>query len=269
MLSRGGKAALRSHQFGQRINDDFNLFKESQDKLPIGGSICIERFISLNLHMPDGNMQTNFAIRLELEVRIGFGNLEDAHWISVFQIPSIDVEGRFLTNTIYSCELYIDHGWSSESDGNNLVLIPIRKLGEDTQEGRKSWVRTPIEGLKSKDRISYRIRDTGEFSPTPFFELSRIGCDDKGGPLSLVGIGTGNKTSDGENQVIQRVSHVGHAITENKTPTLEVGGIVCDLQPKPKFGELVIALEDNLVRISLHPCVNFTIDNFEVVARPS
>ncbi|MDW5265737.1 MULTISPECIES: hypothetical protein [Acidobacteriaceae] len=215
-------------------------------------------------------MKSNEAtVRYKLDLRIGFRNLEDAHYSSVLNIPFVYIEGGLLPHPTLTYELYIDEGGDSENDSRNLMLVPVRKFRQDTQERRHSWIRATVEGLKTKDGVFYGIRNAGEFSSTPLLELSDVASDDESGLVAFVAIGTGGKSSNGENQVIQCVPQVGDTVADNQSPPLKVWDCTNSAGPKPVFGALLIALEDKFVRVSLEPCRDFTIDDFEVVVRPS
>jgi hypothetical protein len=179
------------------------------------------------------------------------------------------VESGLLPHSTLTYELYVDEGWGSENDSENLMLIPIRKFGQDAQEGREFWIRTRVEGLKTKDGISYGIRNTAEFSSTPLLELSGLASDDESGLVTFLGIRTCGESSDGKNQVIQCVSQVGDTVADDETPPLKVGSDANSPGYKPVFGALLITLKDKFVRVSLEPCRDFAIGDFEVLARPS
>lgn len=260
---------MRSYQFGQCVDNKFDLLEDSQNKGLVVSPICIERCVSLRRFVLESNLKSNMTGRVELEVRVGFRNLEDADYSSVLNIPFIYVEGRLGSIPTLTYELYVDDGRRGQDDSQNLMLIPVRKFGQNTQEGRDFWIRNAVEGLKTKDGISYRIGNTGEFPPAPVTEVSMRSSDDESGLVAFVGIGTSGESSDGENQVIQRGPQVGDTVADDEAPSFKVGGRANSPDFKPVFGELLIAFEDKFVRVSLEPCHDFAIDDFEVVARPS
>jgi hypothetical protein len=261
---------VRLHQFSQRLDDKFDFLEDIQNETLIVGSICIERCVPFDRLVFESDVKSNeAAVRYELDLRIGFRNLEDAYDSSIMNIPFVYIEGGLLPHSTLTYELYIDDGGDSENDSRNLMLVPVRKFRQNTQEGREFWIRTTVEGLKTKDGISYGIRNAGEFSSTPLLELSGLAGNDESSLVTFVGIRTGGEARDGENQVIQRVSQVGDTIADDQSPPLKVGDGTNSADSKPKFGALLITLEDKFVRVSLQPCRDFTIDDFEVVARPS
>lgn len=261
---------MESHQFSQCVDNNFDLLEHVQNETLIVGSIGIERRVALDRFVLESNVESNkAAVRFELNLRIGFRNLEDAHYSSVLNIPFMYVKGGLLPHSTITYELYVDERGDSENDNGNLMLIPVRKFSQDTQEGRDFGIRMTVEGLKTEHGISYSIRNAGEFCSTPILELSGRSSDDERGHVPLVGIRAGGEASNGKNQVIQHSPQVGDTVADDLAPSFKVGADSCPPDRKPEFGALIVTLKNKLVGVFLEPCRDFVIDDFEVVARPS
>jgi hypothetical protein len=257
-----------SYQLGQRLDHKLNFGKDSEEERSVRRSVRVEFCIPLERLVPNRDVEPQLTVGIKFQKWIGLRDLENDDHISVLKIPFADVERCWLADSACAYELYIEGLRSSENHREEFVLIPVRKFGQNAEQRGKFRMGT-VEGLKTKNGVSYSIGNAGQPNTTVLGEVFEPSPDDKSGFIPLVEIGTGGQLSDSEDEMIEGVPEISDSIAKHQTPSLEIGRLSIDPQPKPMFGELMIALVEKSVRFSFDPCLDFTIYGIEVTARPS
>jgi hypothetical protein len=152
------RQSKQSYQSGERFLNGFNFTEQCIQQRPVCGSIGIERSIPFTRLMFDGDVQSELAFRVELQVRVRLRNFENDYYCSILEIPFMDIKRCWVKDATCAYELYIEGFGSSEHDRKELVLISVRKFGQNAEERRKLGMRT-IEGLETKNGISYRYQE--------------------------------------------------------------------------------------------------------------
>jgi hypothetical protein len=147
------------------------------------------------------------------------------------------------------------------------VLIPIRKFSENAEERRKFRDRT-IEGLKTQDGISYRIRKATQPRLGILGEIRELISNDESCLIASSGIGTVGKVSYSIDEMVETIPKIGDGIANHQAPTFEVGLLSDEAECKPMFGELLISFVNESIGISVQPCQDFSVNSIEVLACP-